>query len=25
LLRLHRELAGDPWTVRWPHAPVWEP
>jgi len=24
LLRLHRELAGDTWTVRWPHAPVWE-
>jgi lantibiotic modifying enzyme len=24
LLRLHRQLAGDPWTVRWPHAPVWE-
>jgi lantibiotic modifying enzyme len=24
LLRLHRELAGDPWTVRWPHAPGWD-
>jgi lantibiotic modifying enzyme len=24
LLRLHRHLAGDPWTVRWPHAPGWE-
>jgi hypothetical protein len=23
LLRLHRHLAGDPWTVRWPHAPDW--
>jgi len=23
LLRLHRRLAGDPWTVRWPHAPDW--
>jgi lantibiotic modifying enzyme len=23
LLRLHRQLAGDPWTVRWPHAPAW--
>jgi hypothetical protein len=23
LLRLHRHLAGDPWTVRWPHAPGW--
>ncbi len=23
LLRLHRYLAGDPWTVRWPHAPDW--
>jgi lantibiotic modifying enzyme len=23
LLRLHRHLAGDPWTVRWPHAPTW--
>ncbi|MFY9930966.1 MAG: lanthionine synthetase LanC family protein [Streptosporangiaceae bacterium] len=23
LLRLHRHQAGDPWTVRWPHAPVW--
>ncbi len=23
LLRLHRHLAGDPWTVRWPHAPAW--
>ena len=22
-LRLHRHLAGDPWTVRWPHAPSW--
>lgn len=24
LLRLHRHLAGDPWTVRWPHAPSWD-
>jgi lantibiotic modifying enzyme len=24
LLRLHRHRAGDPWTVRWPHAPGWE-
>ena len=23
LLRLHRHLAGDPWTVRWPHSPAW--
>jgi lantibiotic modifying enzyme len=23
LLRLHRHLAGDPWTVRWPYAPAW--
>ena len=23
LLRLHRHLGGDPWTVRWPHAPAW--
>jgi lantibiotic modifying enzyme len=23
LLRLHRQLAGDPWTVRWPHGPAW--
>jgi hypothetical protein len=23
LLRLHRHLAGDPWTVNWPHAPAW--
>jgi len=23
LLRLHRHLAADPWTVRWPHAPAW--
>ena len=23
LLRLHRHLDGDPWTVRWPHAPAW--
>jgi lantibiotic modifying enzyme len=23
LLRLHRHLAGDQWTVRWPHAPSW--
>src|SRR5579872_887668 len=23
LLRMHRHLAGDPWTVRWPHAPDW--
>jgi lantibiotic modifying enzyme len=25
LLRLHRHLAGDPWSVRWPHAPTWVP
>ncbi len=25
LLRLHRHLAGDPWTVAWPHAPSWSP
>ncbi len=25
LLRLHRHLADDPWTVRWPHAPSWAP
>ncbi|HEX8917468.1 MAG TPA: lanthionine synthetase LanC family protein [Chloroflexota bacterium] len=25
LLRLHRHLNGDHWTVRWPHAPEWEP
>jgi lantibiotic modifying enzyme len=25
LLRLHRHLAGDPWTVSWPHAPSWDP
>jgi lantibiotic modifying enzyme len=25
LLRLHRHLTGDPWTVSWPHAPSWEP
>jgi len=25
LLRLHRHLAGDPWTVRWPQAPSWGP
>jgi lantibiotic modifying enzyme len=25
LLRLHRHLSGDPWTVRWPHAPSWDP
>jgi Lanthionine synthetase C-like protein len=24
LLRLHRHRNGDPWTVRWPHAPRWE-
>ncbi len=24
LLRVHRHLNGDPWTVRWPHAPVWD-
>ena len=24
LLRLHRHLAGDPWTVHWPHAPTWK-
>lgn len=24
LLHLHRHLTGDPWTVRWPHAPRWE-
>jgi lantibiotic modifying enzyme len=24
LLRLHRVLAGDPWQVRWPHAPCWD-
>jgi len=23
LPRPHRHLAGDPWTVRWPHAPAW--
>jgi hypothetical protein len=23
LLRLHRHLAGNQWTVRWPHAPDW--
>jgi lantibiotic modifying enzyme len=23
LLRLHRQLAGDPWAVGWPHAPDW--
>ena len=23
LLRLDRHLAGDPRTVRWPHAPDW--
>ena len=23
LLRLHRHQAGDPWTIRWPHAPSW--
>jgi len=23
LLRLHRHLAQDPWTVCWPHAPSW--
>jgi lantibiotic modifying enzyme len=23
LLRMHRHLVGDPWAVRWPHAPVW--
>lgn len=25
LLRLHRHLNGDDWTVRWPHKPLWEP
>ena len=25
LLRLHRHLAGDAWTVRWPHSPSWSP
>jgi lantibiotic modifying enzyme len=25
LLRLHRHLNGDPWTVRWPHVPHWNP
>lgn len=25
LLRMHRHLAGDYWTVRWPHAPTWTP
>lgn len=25
LLRLHRHLAGDPWTVAWPHSPSWAP
>jgi lantibiotic modifying enzyme len=24
LLRLHRHQTGDPWTVRWPHAPAWK-
>jgi lantibiotic modifying enzyme len=24
LLRLNRQLAEDPWTVGWPHAPAWE-
>jgi hypothetical protein len=24
LLRMHRHLSGDPWTVRWPHAPDWD-
>jgi lantibiotic modifying enzyme len=24
LLRLHRHLEGNPWTVRWPHAPAWD-
>ena len=24
LLRMHRHLGGDPWTVRWPHAPGWD-
>jgi len=24
LLRLHRHLAGDPWTAGWPHAPSWD-
>jgi hypothetical protein len=23
LLRLHRHLAGNEWTVPWPHAPAW--
>jgi lantibiotic modifying enzyme len=25
LLRLHRHLSGDYWTVDWPHAPSWAP
>jgi lantibiotic modifying enzyme len=25
LLRMHRHLSGDPWVVRWPHAPAWSP
>ena len=25
LLRLHRHLTGDPWHIRWPHAPAWVP
>jgi lantibiotic modifying enzyme len=25
LLRMHRHLAGDPWIVRWPHAPTFNP
>jgi lantibiotic modifying enzyme len=24
LLRLHRHLAGNQWTVPWPHAPAWD-
>ena len=24
LLRLHRHLSGDPWVLRWPHAPTWD-
>ena len=25
LLRLHRHLNGDRWTVSWPHTPGWDP
>lgn len=25
LLRMHRHLGGDSWTVPWPHAPRWDP